>query len=216
MLKIRINRFTLNHLNVARLCDALPHTEVNSGTLIMNAVAITRPAAVALVTAFLTYSPSASAEIKGACSKAVGTFLTNNDLGNNGQTGRSRSLLVLTNGGHALRFDSDQRAATIDSRSFGDSAGTWRCDDVRDDGTIRLTVSTLDFTDPSAEGDPGQIARIDATGDYTPATGSLKLDGKLAFFPMDSDAQSAEALARATTIISVKFAGQRVDLPKAP
>ncbi len=182
----------------------------------MNAVSVAKAAAIALVSAVALYSLPAGAEVEGECSKAVGTFLTKNDLDNKGRAGTSRSLLVLTNGGHALRFDSDQRAATLDSRSFGDSAGTWRCDGINDDGTVRLTVSTLDFTYPNAEGDPGQIARIDATGTYSPATETMKLDAKLAFLPMDSDAQEASALAEAASTISVRFTGQRVKLPKTP
>jgi hypothetical protein len=203
-------------LGVARLCDTIPHTDADSGNVIMNAVASAETIAVALVSAALVYSLPAKAEIEGDCSKAVGTFLTKNDLDNNGRAGTSHSLLVLTNGGHALRFDSDQRAATMDSRSFGDSAGTWRCDGIDDDGTVRLTVSTLDFTYPDAEGDPGQIARIDATGTYSPTTETMKLDGKLAFLPMDSDAQEASALSKARSTISVIFTGQRIDLPKIP
>ena len=182
----------------------------------MNAVAVAKAAAIALVSAVALYSLPAGAEIEGECSNAVGTFLTKNDLDNKGRAGTSRSLLVLTSGGHALRFDSDQRAAAMDSRSFGDSAGTWRCDGVDDDGTVRLTVSTLDFTYPDAEGDPGQIARIDATGTYTPTTETMVLDGKLAFLPMESDAQKADALSKASSSISVKFTGQRIDLRKTP
>ena len=104
----------------------------------------------------------------------------------------------------------------MDSRSFGDSAGTWRCDGVDNDETVRLTVSTLDFTYPDEEGYPGQIARIDVTGTYTPTTETMVLDGKLAFLPMDSDAQEADALSKASSSISVKFTGQRIDLPKTP
>ncbi|MGD9196091.1 MAG: hypothetical protein PVH10_08645, partial [Methyloceanibacter sp.] len=85
----------------------------------MNAVSIAKTTAVVLASAALLGSLPARAEIEGECSKAVGTFLTKNDLDNNGRAGTSRSLLVLTNGGHALRVDSDQKAATMDLRSFG-------------------------------------------------------------------------------------------------
>jgi hypothetical protein len=203
-------------LGVARLCDTIPHTEANLGNVIMNAVSIAKTTAVVLASAALLGSLPARAEIEGECSKAVGTFLTKNDLDNNGRAGTSRSLLVLTNGGHALRVDSDQKAATMDFRSFGDSVGAWRCDGVDDDGTIRLTVSTLDFTYPNAEVYPGQIGRIDATGTYKPTTGTMVLDGKLAFLSMGSDAQEANALSKASSTISVKFTGQRIDLPKTP
>lgn len=165
----------------------------------------------AAITALLPFP--AAAEIEDACSTAVGTFLTKNDLGNNGQSGASRSLLMLTSGGRAIRFDSDEMGAVMDSRPFGDSAGTWRCDGVGDNGTVRLTVSTLDFTYPNAEGDPGQIARIDVAGTYTPDTGSLVLKGTVGFLPLDSEAQRADALSQASETIAITLNGQRLDLP---
>lgn len=158
----------------------------------------------------------AAAEIEGDCSKAVGTFLTKNELDNNGRDSTSRSLLVLTNGGHALRFDSDETSAAIDTRPFGNSAGTWRCDGVDEDGGVRLTVTTLDFTYANAEGEPGQIARIDATGTYAPETETMTLSATLGFLPMDSDAQSADALSAAPSKILITIVGRRIDLPAAP
>lgn len=170
--------------------------------------------ATALCAAVLLPLP-AFAEIEGACSKAVGTYLTKNALDNNGRTGTSRSLLVLTNGGHALRFDSDQTGAAMDSRPFGDSAGTWRCDGVDKDGTVHLTATTLDFAYPDAEGDAGQVARIDAAGTYDPETETMELKGMLGFLPLNADAQRADALSKARSIIAVSFTGRRIDLPEA-
>ena len=92
----------------------------------MNADRIAKTFAAILVSAAALWPLSAAAEIEGDCSKAVGTFLTMNELDNKGRVGTSRSLLVLTNGGHALRFDSDEVSAVMDSLPFGDSAGTWR------------------------------------------------------------------------------------------
>jgi hypothetical protein len=115
------------------------------------------------------------AEIKGRCSQAVGTFLTKNALDNNGRSGTSRSVLVLTNGGHALRFDSDEDGAAMDSHPFGDSAGIWRCDGVDTDGSVRLSATMLDFTFPDAEGEAGQIARIDVSGRFLPKTGTIAI-----------------------------------------
>ena len=157
--------------------------------------------------------PSSSfAEVKGKCGKAVGTFLTNNALDNDGRTGKSRSLLVLTNGGHALRFDSDEEGAAMDSRPFGDSAGTWRCDGTDSDGTVYLTAAMLDFTYPDAEGDDQQIARIELSGTYTPDTGTMELTGKLGFFPLSADAEKAGAMsASSTTVITMH--GAKIELP---
>lgn len=158
----------------------------------------------------------ASGEIGGQCGAAVGTFLTTNTLDNAGKSGTSRSLLVLTNGGHALRFDSDERGAAMDDRPFGDSAGTWRCDGVDEDGTVRLTVTTLDFTYAIAEGESGQIARIDATGTFDPKTETMELKGRLGFLPLSAAGQAADALAQAKSSIAVTFSGKRVELPNAP
>ena len=157
----------------------------------------------------------AGAEISGPCSAAVGTYLTKNSLDNSGRTSASRSLLVLTNGGHVLRFDSDETGAAMDSRPFGDSAGSWRCDGADNDGAVRLTASMLDFTFPDAEGDDGQIARIDVTGAYTPSTESMELSGRLGFLPLGSDGETADALSKAPTTIAITFQGSRIQLPAA-
>jgi len=176
-----------------------------SGLGICNATAMA--AAAALMPGF------ALGEVTGPCSQAVGTFLSKNTLDNAGRTGESRSLLVLTNGGHALRFDSDEDGTVMDSRPFGNSAGTWRCDGVDDDGTVRLTATMLDFSYPNAEGDPGQIARIDVTGTYAPKTETMELTGKLGFLPLDSNAEGADALADAETTIAITFRAARIALP---
>jgi hypothetical protein len=155
----------------------------------------------------------ASAEITGKCSQAVGTFLTKNALDNNGRSGTSRSVLVLTNGGHALRFDSDEDGAAMDSHPFGDSAGIWRCDGVDTDGSVRLSATMLDFTFPDAEGEAGQIARIDVSGRFLPKTETMELTGKLGFLPMNSDAQKADALSQAPGTIAITLRGARIELP---
>ena len=99
----------------------------------------------------------------------------------------------------------------MDHRPFGDSAGTWRCDRVDDDGTVHLTITTLDFTFPKAEGEEGQIARIDMTGAYAPKTDSMELKGKLGFLPMDAEAQGADALSKAASTIGVTFRATRIE-----
>lgn len=156
-----------------------------------------------------------SQEISGPCSQVVGTFLTENALQKGGGNGTSRSLLVLTNGGHALRFDSDETGATMDQRPFGDSAGTWRCDGVDDDGTVRLTASMLDFTYPGSDGEQGQIARIDLSGSYIPTSQTMELKGKLGFLPMTASAQDADALSEAPESIAISLRGTRIKLPPA-
>ena len=169
-----------------------------------------------LAAGIFVFAGTAHAEIDGKCGAAVGTFLTENVLDNQGKAGTSRSLLVLTNGGHALRFDSDEQGAAMDDRPFGDSAGSWRCDGVDADGTVRLTITTLDFTFPIAEGETGQIARIDVTGTFDPNTETMALKGKLGFLPMSAAGQKADALSQAKTTIAVTLRGARVELPASP
>ena len=181
--------------------DSINFPQLGAGTLLI--------AVMALVPV------SAHAEISGPCSQAVGTYLTKNTLDNSGQSGTSRSILALTNGGHAIRFDSDEDGAAMDSRPFGDSAGTWRCDGVDKDGTVRLTATMLDFTFPDAEGDSGQIARIDVMGTYTPETGLMALTGKLGFLPMRADAQKADALSQASSTTLISLRGTKIELPEA-
>ena len=172
-------------------------------------------AAALLVTMCIMGATTATAEIKGRCGKAVGTFLTKNALENDGRSGKSRSLLVLTNGGHALRFDSDEDGAAMDSRPFGDSAGTWRCDGVDKDGTVRLTAAMLDFTYPDAEGDDQQIARIEMSGTYAPKTKIMELTGKLGFFPLSANAEKADAMSGASGKITITLRGKKIELPPA-
>lgn len=181
----------------------------------MRAAGITNSIAATLILAIALLPQPALAGIRGSCAKAVGTFLTKNALDNNGREGTSRSLLVLTNGGHVLRFDSDETGAAMDSRPFGDSAGTWRCDRVSRDGTVHLTAAMLDFTFPDAQGDQGQIARIDVSGTYTPKTGLIELSGMLGFMPLDANGQAAGALGHSTGRTKIHLTGQRIELPKA-
>ncbi len=153
-------------------------------------------------------------EISGPCGQAVGTYLTTNSLGDGGKSGTSRSLLALTNGGHAFRFDSDEAVATTDRRAFGDSAGTWRCDRVDDGGTVRLTLVMLDFTYPGPGGGSAEIVRIDLTGRYVPSAVTLELEGELNFLPMNAEAQEPAALsAKTSRSIALTMRGRKITVP---
>jgi hypothetical protein len=157
--------------------------------------------------------PGESEEARMSCSQAVGTFLTTNKLGN----ATSRSLLVLTNDGHALRFDSDETIAATDRRAFGDSAGTWRCDGVEYDGTVRITAVMLDFTYPGSNGEKGQIVRVDLSGRYDPTTSILELEGNLDFLPMHTDAEKAAASStEASHSIAIFLRGMKIKFPVPP
>lgn len=148
-------------------------------------------------------------EISGPCGRAVGTYLTTNSLGDGSKSGTSRSLLALTNGGHAFHFDSDESVATTDRRAFGDSAGTWRCDVG---GMVRLTLVMLDFTYREPGGESGQIARIDLSG--SPSAVTLELKGELNFLPMDAEAQESAGLSRKQSpSIALTVCGEKITVP---
>ena len=170
----------------------------------------TAAAAVALTSA----QTALAQEIDGKCAQAVGTFLTTNELQNKGKKGTSRSLLVLTNGGHVLRSDSDETTATMDHRAFGDSAGRWRCDGVADDGSIRMTMVMLNFTYPEKQTEIGQIARIDLSGRYVPKTQTLEMKGELGFVPMSDTAHDGAPLAKkATDLITISVHANKIKVP---
>jgi hypothetical protein len=173
------------------------------------------PAEEAMLRMIALSSQSALAqEISGRCGQAVGTYLTTNSLSKGGKSGTSRSLLALTNGGHAFRFDSDESVATTDRRAFGDSAGTWQCDHADDGSTVRLTVVMLDFTYPGSGGESGQIARIDLSGSYVPSAATLELEGELNFLPMNAEAQEASGLSRKQSpSIALTMSGKKIKVP---
>jgi hypothetical protein len=168
----------------------------------------------AAVLVILSSQSAPAQEISGPCGRAVGTYLTTNSLADGGKSGTSRSLLALTNGGHAFRFDSDESVATTDRRAFGDSAGTWRCDAGDDGGMVRLTLVMLDFTYPGPGGGSGQIARIDLSGRYVPSAATLELKGELNFLPMNSEAQAAAALSqKESPSIALTVRGKKITVP---
>ncbi len=74
----------------------------------------------------------------------------------------------------------------------------------------------LDFTYPDAEGDKGQIARIDMWGTYAPKTEVLELKGTLGFLPLKSNAQKADALANVWNPVAITLRGARIEPPVAP
>lgn len=116
-----------------------------------------------------------------ACGAAVGTFLLS-DAPNGGEI-TTRSLLLLTNGGHAEFVDSGQWGGE-DYAPFSDALGRWECLSAEgEDPRFRAVV--LDFTFPD-EG-PQQIGRVDMEGTYDLATGELTVTALLSFFPLDGD-----------------------------
>ena len=98
-------------------------------------------------------SPAALAEdadpALAGCSDAVGTFLTRRvNQTVSGVEHVGRSLLSLTNGGHAFFTDSAEGSVS-GFQPFSDGRGVWRCVSG-DAGTMRFTALILDFTFPIA------------------------------------------------------------------
>lgn len=169
-----------------------------------------------IAVAIVSVRPAFAQEISGPCAAAVGSFLTVNTFGSDKPV-ESRSLLAFTNGGHAFRFDSDETQAALDRRTFGDSLGRWRCDGVDGDSVVRLTTTMLDFTFAGSGGQTSQIVRLDASGRYVPSTGTLELEGKLHFVPIDANADDPEAASIAEgSSVAITLTGKRIALPPAP
>ena len=106
----------------------------------------TLPTAIAACIVATAGSIAAAQDVPlSTCFDAVGTYLTENVATTGGaSTDMGRSLLSLTNGGHAFLIDSNERG--IDEFApFSDGLGAWRCLS-EDAGTLQLRVTVLDFT----------------------------------------------------------------------
>ncbi len=133
-------------------------------------------------------TPAFAAEeaIPGDCLPAVGSFITKNSLpdGEDG-TIHSRSLISLTNGGHALRSDSDQYAG-FGKHAFGDSHGAWHCEGVKGD-EIGIRITMLNFSYPADSDDEARIGVINYHGSFNTKDETLRLTGGLRFVGIADD-----------------------------
>ena len=74
----------------------------------------------------------------------------------------------------------------------------------------------IDFTFPAADGEKGQIARMDVSGRYVPTSETLELEGELGFLPMTAEAQKPDALAAdASPKTALSIRGKKIELPPA-
>lgn len=128
-----------------------------------------------------------------ACFEAVGTYLTTNTASIDGERGMvGRSLLSLTNGGHAFLTDSNE-AGIVGFAPFTDGRGAWRCtSDER--GRLHLLIIILDFTLATPDHPEQQIARLDYDATYHSRTETLRADAALSFVPIDADPLDEDAL----------------------
>lgn len=169
-------------------------------------------AAIALVTA-LSPSPviaddDAAPQIIG-CIEAVGTYLTRRENPTiEGPERVGRSLLSLTNGGHAFLTDS-AGGGVSGFQPFSDGRGVWRCE-TGADGTGTLSAVILDFTYPTDKYPAPQIARLDIEATYETASNQLNGKTTIRFAPLDANPMDETQL---KDRIEYDFTGIRITLP---
>ena len=117
------------------------------------------------------------------CLSLVGTYLTDDTDDTDTQT--ARSLISITNGGHAFFTDSGEQGSA-DFAPFGDARGAWRCIS-NDDGGVQFKAIVLDFTQTTPDFPNQQIGRLDITGTFDADNGRLSGTMALHFFPLDGD-----------------------------
>ena len=148
-------------------------------------------------------------EAQDECLAAVGTFLTRNRFSNTeGAEHTSRSLISLTNGGHAFRNDSDQSMAE-NGFSVGEGRGAWSCQGAKDD-TVKITAKILNFIYPKEDQKQALIGRMDYAGIFDTGANVLRLKAKLGFVPLEGDPLIGDLPADA---IDVEVVGLRVEAP---
>ncbi|MEQ8652522.1 MAG: hypothetical protein RIC87_08680 [Kiloniellales bacterium] len=129
---------------------------------------------------------SAEEPMSADCLPAVGSYITKNSLPDGqGGTIHSRSLISLTNGGHALRSDSDQYSG-LGKQAFGDSHGAWRCAGVKGE-EIAIRATMLNFSYPQKAGEDALIGVITYQGSYNTKDDRLRLSGGLRFVGENDD-----------------------------
>lgn len=119
------------------------------------------------------------------CIEAVGTFLTKN-AGEDGSsdTFASRSLISLTNGGHAFFTDSEEPGGDGFS-PFSEARGAWQCDSGTE-GAERIKATVVDFVYPGAAGADRMLGRLDIAAIFDSRT--AKLSGTMTLFMTAFDA----------------------------
>lgn len=145
------------------------------------------------------------------CIKAVGTYLTRRENPTvSGPERVGRSLLSLTNGGHAFLTDSASGGVS-GFQPFSDGRGVWRCESAAG-GTETFRAVILDFTFPTDQYPDPQIARLDIEATFEAAAGQLTGKTTIRFAPLDGDPMDETQLQGA---IEYAFTGQRLTLPGA-
>lgn len=119
------------------------------------------------------------------CFDAVGTYLTTNHVKDESGKFISRSLISLTNGGHAFFTDSGE-AGEPGFGPFSDGRGAWRCVS-NEKGVTRFLATVLDFTFISPSSPKQLIGRLDIDGSFDAAAGKLAGTMTLYLVAIDGD-----------------------------
>ena len=166
-------------------------------------------AAAALTVGMATASRAQPAPDLEDCADVVGTYLTKSfrERGNPDNF-TARSLLSLTNGGHAIFADSAQ-AGTPDYRPFSIGKGAWRCVS-KVDGKSRISVVILDFTFATKDDPKQQIGRLDLDAVVDAETGKLDSKATLHFVPLPSNPMDQGVLG---TGEKFRIVGEKVSAP---
>ncbi|MEM8662607.1 MAG: hypothetical protein AAGF49_00620 [Pseudomonadota bacterium] len=169
--------------------------------------AIAALAAAAFVAASALPAGAQLEPIAPECAPLVGTFLTLRVT----ETGApadplGRSLIALTNGGHASMSDSAQ-GGIAGYQPFSDARGSWICHGAQDDGTITFKAVMIDFTYPTQDKPDALVVRVETVG--TLDAGGLVLSGEtnVSFYPLASDPLGGDAPSSSTRYT---FTGHKV------
>lgn len=169
----------------------------------------------ALPVAFLALAAPAGAQDTtdaqiAPCIEAVGTYLTTRTIKVEGQPDMvMRSLISLTNGGHAFFTDSSE-GGVLGYQPFSDGRGVWGCVSA-EEGTVRLSAVILDFTFPTDTDPDAKIARLDISAEIAEASGDISGSTKIGFVPLTGNPMDTNAL---TDPIEYSFTGVKVMIPQ--
>lgn len=143
------------------------------------------------------------------CAEAVGTYMTRRvNEGVSGPESVGRSLLSLTNGGHAMFTDSAQ-GGVEGYQPFSDAKGGWRCLNT-DAGKYHFEALVFDFTFPTETEPNPKIARVDILATFNPANGAVTGSASVAFAPLNIDDPMDRNAFEVVT--GYNFTGSRVKL----
>jgi len=119
------------------------------------------------------------------CLDAVGTYLSTNFAKDGSNKFISRSLISLTNGGHAFFTDSGE-AGEPGFGPFSGGRGAWRCMS-NENGVARFLATVLDFTFVTPSTRKQLIGRLDIDGSFDVSTAKLSGTMTLYFVPIGGD-----------------------------